>query len=347
MRNYLLIISITLILIREGHAQKMHVSAIAFYNFENLFDTLDDRKNWGDNEFLPGGVYNYTGDVYQQKLHNLASVISQLATDVTPDGPAIIGTAEIENEHVLADLVNQPALKGRYRFIHFDSYDSRGIDVAMLYNPEYFKVLHAEALYVDISKAGGVKGGKTRDVLYVKGILAGDTIHVFVNHWPSRRGGTSASEPLRAIAANVCKKAIDALTYNAEAKIILMGDLNDDPTDKSVTTVLGAKGSSSKVLSTHLYNPWVHYFKKGHGTLGHDDRWNLFDQIILSGSFLKKNGIDDKRWHYYKSEVFRKDYLLEKFGRYKGYPKRSFINNRWNNGYSDHLPVIVYLVKAP
>jgi len=325
----------------------MQVSAVAFYNFENLFDTSDDPKNWGDDEFLPTGTYNYTGKVYKEKLHNLATVISQLGTNITPDGPAIIGTAEIENDQVLKDLTQQPEIKGRYRFIHFDSYDSRGIDVAMLYNPAYFKVLHAKGLFVDISKTGDMKGGKTRDVLYVNGLLAGDTVHIFVNHWPSRRGGEAASAPLRAAAALVSKKIMDSLrAKNPDTKIILMGDLNDDPTNESVSLVLGAKGAINYVSNNELYNPWVWYYQKGYGTLGYDDRWNLFDQIIISGSFLKKNNKDQNHWEYYKSEVFKKDFMTEKFGQYKGYPKRSFSNNQWNNGYSDHFPTIVYFIKT-
>ncbi|HTN47270.1 MAG TPA: hypothetical protein VL098_13050 [Flavipsychrobacter sp.] len=330
------------------HAQKTaQICAVAFYNFENLFDTLDDPKNWGDDEFLPNGPYAYTGKVYQQKLDNLTAVISRMATDITPDGPAIIGTAEIENSRVLQELVQQPAIKECYKFIHFDSYDSRGVDVAMLYNPAYFKVLYARALYVDISKVGDMKGGKTRDVLYVRGLLAGDTVDVFVNHWPSRRGGEAASAPLRAVAARVAKNVMDSLTVqNPQARIILMGDLNDDPVSESITLVLGAKGDKEKVGSSGLYNPWVRYYKQGYGTLGYDDRWNLFDQIIISGSFLKRNHPGgSSHWEFYKSEVFKKDFMTEKFGQYKGYPKRSFSNNQWNNGYSDHFPTILYFTK--
>ncbi len=325
---------------------KMQISAVAFYNFENLFDTLDDPKNWGDNEFLSTGAYNYTGAVYRQKLSNLSTVISDLGAKTMSDGPAIIGVAEIENGHVLEDLVRQPLIKDKYSFIHFDSYDSRGIDVAMLYNPRYFKVLNAQGLRVYINNMKNSKEGRTRDILYVNGILVGDTLHLLVNHWPSRRGGEKASAPLRAAAASAAKKLIDSITSkNTQAKIILMGDLNDDPVSESVTKVLGAKGNIGKVAMNDLYNPWLNFYKKGIGTLGFDDRWNLFDQIMISGSFLKKNNTIEDSWLYYKSEVFKKDYLIEKFGRYKGYPKRSFVNNQWNNGLSDHLPTIIYFIK--
>ncbi|HRO41777.1 MAG TPA: endonuclease/exonuclease/phosphatase [Flavipsychrobacter sp.] len=326
-------------------AQKKNyqVSAIAFYNFENLFDTEDDPKNWGDDEFLPTGPYRYTQEIYEQKLHNLATVIKQLGTDVTPDGAAIIGTAEIENDKVLQDLTQQPEIKERgYKFIHFDSPDSRGIDVAMLYNPKYFKVLFARTLNTNISKFGE-KGGKTRDVLYVNGVLLGDTINVFVNHWPSRRGGEAATAPLRAIAASVSKRIIDSLkAINPRTKSIVMGDFNDDPIDLSITKVLGATGEKNKVGKKGLFNPFVNFYKSGIGTLGYDDRWNLFDQIIISGSFLHAS---ENEWKYYKAEVFNKEFLKNSFGRYKGYPHRSFDGNRWLNGYSDHFPTIVYFVK--
>lgn len=322
--------------------KQYQVMAIAFYNLENLFDPADDPKKF-DEEFTPGGVYHYTEQVYRQKLHNLATAIARLATDITPDGPAIIGHAEVENAKVLEDLVAQPEIKDRhYRIVHFESPDSRGIDVAMIYNPAYFTLLSAKALYTDISRFGE-KGGKTRDVLYATGVLAGDTTHVFVNHWPSRRGGEAASAPLRAIAARVSKRVIDSLmTINPATKVINMGDLNDDPVNESVTQVLGAKGDRAKVALNELYNPWLSFYKKGIGTLGYNDAWNLFDQIIISGAYLK--GAENS-WRFYKAEVFNKEFLKARFGPFKGYPHRSFNGTTWINGYSDHFPTIIYLVK--
>jgi len=320
---------------------EVQVGVIAFYNFENLFDTEDDPKNWGDNEFLADGLYNYTQEVYEQKLHNIATVLKDMAAEYTPDGPAVIGTAEVENSRVLTDLIKQPEIEGRYQFVHFDSRDRRGIDVALLYNPKYFKVISARSLKVDISKAD--RGKRTRDILFCSGIFAGDTLHFLINHWPSRRGGEAATAAFRHIAAAVCKKIADSLSAsNPASKIIIMGDLNDDPVNTSITEVLKAKSGKKNLNPADLYNPWNRFYKKGYGTLSWDDRWNLFDQIIITGSFMKYHS---KQWIYYKSEVFKKDYLLEKFGRYKGYPKRSFSNNQWNNGYSDHLPTMIYLVK--
>lgn len=344
MRSIIIILFCALFAITAmGQKKNYMVTAVAFYNFENLFDTEDDPKNWGDDEFLPSGPYKYTKTVFVEKLSNLATVINQLGTEVTPDGPALIGTAEIENDNVLAALVKQPLIKDKnYQFVHFDSPDSRGIDVAMLYNPKYFKVLNAQALNVNISESGE-KGGKTRDVLFVQGILSGDTVNVFVNHWPSRRGGEAASAPLRAIAAGVSKKVIDSLTaINPSTRVILMGDLNDDPTDASVAKVLGAKGDKKEIKKNGLYNPFVSFYKNGIGTLGYNDSWSLFDQIMISGAMIKEN---PEHWFFYKAEVFNKEFLKNKFGQYKGYPHRSFDGNNWINGYSDHFPTLIYLIK--
>ncbi len=329
-------------------AQKKNyqVLAVAFYNFENLFDTVDNPRKF-DEEFTPNGPYQYTSAIYHQKLHNIASVLAQLGTEMTPDGPALIGTAEIENETVLNDLARQPQIAARgYKNVIFDGPDARGINVALLYNPRYFKVLSAQGLKVDLRGVPGSdsKSGATRDVLWVTGVLAGDTTEVFVNHWPSRRGGEAASAPLRAFAANVAKRVIDsAVARNPHHRIILMGDLNDDPTSPSVAKVLGAVGKQEKVGPGGLYNPFVSFYNNGIGTLGYNDSWNLFDQILLSYGWLKAD--PTQHWKYYKAEVFNREFLKTKFGQYKGYPLRSFSGTTWLNGYSDHFPTVVYFVR--
>jgi hypothetical protein len=324
-------------------AQKKNyqVSAVAFYNLENLFDPADDPKKF-DEEFTPDGANHYTQEVYRKKLHNLSFVLSQLATEKNPEGPAIIGVAEIESEKVLRDLVAEPELKNRnLRIVHFESPDVRGIDVGMLYHPKYFKVLSAKALPVDITENG--KKEYTRDVLYVVGKMGNDTFHVFVNHWPSRRGGEAATVWKRAKAAEVSKKIIDSIVKNnPDAKAIVMGDLNDDPIDPSVAKTLGAIGDKSKVKPGGLFNPWLEYYKKGIGTLGYNDSWNLFDQIIVSYGFAQPQATG---WKFYKAEIFNRKFLKNQFGQYKGYPHRSFSGTTWIDGYSDHFPTIVYLIK--
>lgn len=329
-----------------AYAKNYQVASIAFYNVENLFDTLDDPyKN--DNDFLPKGTYNYTAKVYQKKLQNIAKVISGLATDKEskfqiPGGPAIIGLAEIENANVVYDLTQQQVLKERnYRILHFESPDYRGVDVGLIYRPDLFTVLGAQSLYVDITD--DKSKSKTRDVLYASGILAGDTIHILVGHWPSRSGGEAASMWKRERAARVCRNVIDSLQkINPEVKVVVMGDLNDDPVSPSVVKTLGATGDLSQVKATSMYNPWMAFYKKGIGTLGYNDSWNLFDQIIVSGGLVTNS---NKGWKYHKAEIYNRQFLVSQFGKYKGYPHRSFSGAKWMDGYSDHFPTMIYLLK--
>jgi hypothetical protein len=271
----------------------------------------------------------------------MAEVIVQLGTEYCPDGAALIGVCEVEDDKALKMLLSQTELKRRkYRFIRFDGPDRRGINVALLYNPTYFKTLEAKPININLKYAGG---GITRDVLLVKGILQGDTVFVLVNHWPSRSGGEAASAPKRAVAAEVNRQIVQQiLELNPNAKIIVMGDLNDDPVSPSVVDVLGTTGTISKAHDKTLYNPWVKFYKQGIGTLSHNDKWNLFDQIILSSAWLSSN---TGHWQYFQSSVFNKDFLITSFGKYRGYPHRSYSGNKWINGYSDHFPTIVYLIK--
>lgn len=344
MNNKLLFLVMCLILIGQvciAQKKNYHVSAVAFYNMENFFDPFDD-PNKNDEEFTPSGANHYTEEVYRQKVHNLAKVVKQLGTELNPDGPAIIGVAEIENGAVLEELSNQPELKERnYKYVWFEGPDPRGIDVALLYNPKYFSVIGAMPLSVSLSGTGGKE--ITRDILHVWGNMLGDTIHVLVNHWPSRRGGEAATAPKRATVAAVNKSIVDSMmNVNPNVKVFIMGDLNDDPVDVSVTNTLGANGDKSRVKHNDLYNPWVSFYKEGIGTLGYNNSWNLFDQIIISGALLDR---EIPLWSYYKAEVFNKEFLKEKYGEYKGYPHRSFSGGKWINGYSDHFPVLVYLIK--
>ena len=324
----------------SGCAQKPgtdgHDVTIAFYNCENFFDTVDNPAK-EDEEFTPEGKFHYTQKVYEQKVHNIATVIQSMDGN---DGPAIIGLAEIENNTVLNDLVNAPEIARRkYKFEWFDGPDPRGINVAMLYNPKYFRVLRSEPLHVDLT---GVQGKViTRDVLHVYGILDGDTIDVFVNHWPSRIGGEEESGPKRAITAMVVKDAIaSVMSKKPASKVIVMGDLNDNPDDKSVHEVLGAKYTQNEVPVSGLYDPWEDIYKTGIGTEEYQHSWNLFDQIIISGAFLK-NG--NHKLHYNKAEIFKPDFIIDHYKGHEGEPHRSFVGTHWINGYSDHFPVLLYL----
>lgn len=318
------------------------VACIGFYNLENFYDTIN-QPDVQDDEFTPGGAKNYTPAVYFDKIQQLTKVLSQIATDVSPDGLSMFGCAEIENESVLKDLIQQPEFKNRnYAVVHYDSPDLRGIDVGLIYNPKYFKVKHSEPVFVHLPDENA-RPHFTRDVLYVYGEYDGEPLHIFVNHWPSRRGGEEASAPFRALAAGVCKAKIDSITKkNPDAKIVVMGDLNDDPVSPSITQVLKATGTVDKVKRGGLYNPWTLMFNSGIGTLAYNDAWNLFDQIIISSAWLdkKQNG-----FFFKDARIFRKDFMINQNGHFRGYPKRTFDGNKYIGGYSDHLPTYIVLLK--
>ncbi len=319
------------------------VASIGFYNLENLFDTLD-TPDTNDADFLPGGRLIWNTEKYVSKQHNMAKVISQLGTELSPDGVAMLGVAEIENRKVLEDLVAQPELKSRkYQIVHYDSPDERGVDVGLLYQPKYFVPLGSKAVPVVLKDPKTGDKDFTRDILYVAGTFDGEPVHVMVGHWPSRRGGEAGSAWMRAAAAQVCKNLADSLKkVDPNAKIIVMGDLNDDPDNKSLTEVLKARRSTEDLRSDELYNPMYDQFKSGNGTLAYKDSWNLFDQIIVSKGFVnKKTG----GWQLYKAMVFRQPWLLQTEGAFRGYPFRTFVGDIFINGYSDHLPVFLYFLK--
>jgi len=312
--------------------------AVAFYNCENFFDIIDNpAKN--DDDFTPTGKYRYTLKIYEQKLHNIATV---LQTMTGKDGPAIIGMAEVENSTVLRDLLRQPEIARRaYKYVWYDGPDARGINVALIYRPSQFKLIKSEPLHVNIAGTGGK--ATTRDVLYVTGLLGGDTVHILVNHWPSRRGGEEASEGKRAIAAQVNKDAADKiLKKRPGAKILIMGDMNDNPDDKSITQILGAKTDQRQTTATGFFNPWAAYYSKGMGTEVYRRKWNLFDQILVSGGWLQGNKGQLK---YVRAEIYKPEFITDHYKGHEGEPKRSFANTRWINGYSDHFPVLIYLAK--
>lgn len=321
---------------------KYQVGVVAFYNLENFFDTINDPLT-DDDDFTPAGSNRYTAEVYQDKVRKLTQALSQIGTDITPDGFSLLGVAEIENDKVLQDLVAQPEFaKRNLQIVHFDGPDKRSIDPALLYNPKYFKVKHSQSLFVRMENGDGTLH-YTRDVLWVSGLYGGEMIHVFVNHWPSRRGGEEASAPARASAASVSKRVIDSLMQiDPNTKVILMGDLNDDPTSPSVAKVLGAKTNIKDVAKGGLYNPWNNFLKKGIGTLAYNDSWNLFDQIMFSSGWLDKN---QKGFFYKDAHIFNRNFMVTKTGKYKGYPMRTYDGAIYLGGYSDHFPTYCVLLK--
>lgn len=338
-RSLLLILLFCATTIVWAQERKYSVNAVAFYNLENLFDTEDDTDNPGDDEFLPISSYAWGSEKYGRKLDNLSRVISRLCREYCPLGPAVIGVAEVENRRVLQDLVAHEGLRDmNLRIVHQDSPDRRGIDVGLLYNPDLFTLDSYRIFPYTADDPRYV----SRDHLLVSGTLEGERLHIIVNHWPSRYGG-DASSHLREAAARGVNAILDSL-YIAEpdAKVVIMGDLNDDPVDKSVREVLGAKRNISDVRRHGLYNPMWKLYEKGIGSLAYQGKWSLFDQIIVSHSLLST---DRSGLTYQRAEVFNRDFLIRKEGRNKGYPHRTFSGSSFIDGYSDHFPVFIYLIK--
>jgi hypothetical protein len=324
--------------------KKFAVYGIGFYNLENLFDTCHDAgKN--DYEFLPDGTFKWTQEKYTHKLANMARVLSEMGTDKLPGvGCAAIGVAEVENERCLTDLCNQAPLKARgYRFVHEEGPDQRGIDCALLYNPSLFTVRSTRLVpYIYSLPQDSLRA--TRGFFVVSGTMADEHVTIIVNHLPSR-GASSFYREEGAAQLKAVKDSV--IAADAAVKVIVMGDMNDDPQDKSMAECLSAKRKISEVGEGDMYNPWWDVLASGTGTLTYKGAWNLFDQIILSPSLLdlgKKK--DYTSLKLFSHQIFRRDYLIQQEGPYKGSPLRTHGGGVWLNGYSDHLPTIVYLVKA-
>lgn len=340
-RFIIILFSVLLISITATAQRQVKVGCVGFWNFENLFDTEDDPAI-RDEEYTPKGSKAWTTEMYATKLDRLAEVVAQLGTEVTPDGVALLGVAEVENKEVLEDFVQHPRVaKRNYNIVHFDSPDRRGIDVALLYQPKYFSVTNSKALPLLIYNSDSTRRF-TRDVLLVSGKLDGDEIHVFVNHWPSRSGGEQASRAYREAGAAVVRKAVDSLLQiNPTSKIVIMGDLNDDPISSSVKQILNTERKVNKLDQGELFNPMEAFYRKGIGTLAYRDAWNLFDQIIISDGLVKpSNG-----YQFLKAHIFSQPFMVQKEGQFKGYPLRTHAGSQYLGGYSDHFPVYIFLVK--
>lgn len=339
------ILALCLVALGSSAQKKFAVYAVGFYNQENLFDTCHDEGK-KDYDFLPNGSYRWNGLKYSHKLRNMAKVLADMGTDVLPRnvGCALIGLSEVENDKALDDLTAQEPLKTRgYKYVHIEGPDMRGIDCALLYNPSLFTVKDT-ALHLYTPSKDMKPDFKTRGFLTVQGELAGEPLTVIVCHWPSRFSGSLYREH----AAEQVKSIKDSLLrVNPANKIIVMGDMNDDPTNKSMKDVLSAKPEIKDVKAGDMYNPWYNILaKEGTGTLFYSGSWNLFDQIVLSPNLLNKDGHKDfSTLKFFKNQIFRRDYLFNSEGKYKGTPKRTHAGGIWLDGYSDHLPVVVYLVK--
>jgi hypothetical protein len=352
---FLALLSVTL----SAQSKKYSIHTIAFYNFENLFDTNNDI-NTNDDEWTPNGAQHWTQEKYNQKLRNLSRVIAEIGTPENSNAPILVGCSEVENREVLEDLIKQDKIAGYdYGIIHFDSPDQRGIDVALLYQKKYFRPTSFTNIPLVIYKNNPVSEENTneeledieikteqknrvftRDQLLVTGFLENEEISIIVNHWPSRSGGEKASSPFREAAGRLNRKIIDSLQQiNPNAKVITMGDLNDGPFNKSIKIALGAVAKKSEVPELGVFNPFEEMASKGMGTLAFRDSWDIFDQIIMTKAFTKS---DFATFQFWKAGIFKRPYLIETSGKYKGYPLRNSLSEA---GFSDHFPVYVYLIK--
>lgn len=334
--------NISLIGAQEEKRFKIHT--VAFYNLENLFDTINDPLKFDERSPIME-IKGSRSEVYKQKVKNMARVLANIGADKANNSPAVIGVCEIENRDVLEDLVNDPLLLGKdYGIIHFEGPDERSIDVALLYQKALFKPIDSSSHELILYNGSSRKRDYTRDQLLVSGKLDGDLIHIIVNHWPSRSGGEARSRPKRVAAAKLNKRIIDSLqSIDPYAKIFTMGDLNDDPTNDSVKEVLKAKKEKDEVPFKGIYNPYEKMFtEKGWGTTAYRDALSLFDQIMMTKPLIED---DYSSFRFWKAGIYNPSYMFNKRGRYKGYPLRSFADGGFTNGFSDHFPVYVYLIK--
>lgn len=303
---------------------------IAFYNVENLFDTIDDPAI-NDDDFLPGSDKKWNTERYNKKLNDLAKVLASINKEEFPE---LIGLCEVENLSVLEDLVETEELAaGKYRIVHVDSPDKRGIDVALLYRASEFTAFSHDAILVN-------PGFETRDILYVNGKLGKEEVHLLINHWPSRIGGVKKSEPYRILAAEILKDIVDdILKEDAQAKIIIMGDMNDEPDNKSLAEVLEA---ASPDTIANLYNLMFPVKEQNEGSYYYQGNWNILDNLIVSESVLHGDGfvVNDEF-----GKIFHEPWMeyINKNGNML--PDRTYSGSYYNGGVSDHFPVYVQLEK--
>ena len=335
---------IAIVFLTGANAQQSYrAGVIAFYNLENLFDTID-TPGVDDEEFTPNGPDRWTSDKYWHKINNMALAISRIGEgDGWKGGPAVLGVSEIENRAVLEDLISNPLLKDSgYQIVHFDSPDKRGVDVALLYRPRFFRVTSSTSTPLFIYKEDGERI-YTRNQLVVSGMFDGEPMSFIVNHWPSRSGGEAASRPRRNAAADLTRHLTDSLlAINPQAKVVIMGDLNDDPINESLRKHLKAGANPDKLKQGELFNCMFPLYKKGIGSLYYRDGTNLFDQIIITPGLLGK---DYSTYKFYKAQIFNSPFLVQKDGQYKGYPLRTYVGTVFQGGFSDHFPVYIVIVK--
>lgn len=337
-----LLLPLTVLSFQDARNSRYQVRTVAFYNLENLFDTVNDSLTHDDDRTADGRDH-WTLEKYRDKIAKLARVLALIGSKVRKDSPDLIGLCELENLSVLQDLVtHEHLLPNDYGVIHFDSPDERGIDVALLYRKSCFVPFSIKSQRLILRDIDGYRD-YTRDLLIVGGMLEDMEIAILVNHWPSRSGGELQSRPYRIAAAQLNRHVIDSLKKeHPNIGLLLMGDFNDNPADISLRKVLGTKGERKALEASALYNPMEKLYSKGVGSLGYRDQWHLFDQILVSLELVAPNRGTYKFW---KAGVFNPPFLTTQEGPYKGYPFRTYASGRYQGGYSDHFPVYAYLIR--
>lgn len=307
--------------------------SIAFYNLENLFDTIHDKYTL-DKNYTSEGRLEWNHDRYIRKIQNLSKVISKIGGNNSKLPPIFVGVSEVENKTCLLDLINsEKLLSYKYDFVHYDSPDERGIDVAFLYQKKHFEIINSEAYVLYLTDEKNNRD-YTRDILLVKGNLFNELIYVIINHWPSRNKGINYSDRKRVKAAKLVHKIIaDIYLENENPNIIIMGDFNDQPNNNSI---------KNHLMTDDFFNPMIRLQEQKKGSVNFKGKWYLFDQIILSKSLL---GASLKSIKYKDVEIFDAYFLQEKSGKRKGSPKRTYIGKWHQGGYSDHFPVLAYFQK--
>jgi len=333
-------LSLLVFFFMEGYSQDALVPPVRlmFYNVENLFDPFDDSLT-NDDEYAPGGDRYWSWRRMTDKLNNISKVITAVGEW---DLPAIVGFCEIENRFVVHRLITEtPISKFNYQLVHRESPDKRGIDVALIYRPDKFEV--EEERFFRITNPDEPHR-TTREVLYVRGIIGNvDTLHVFVNHWPSKFGGELASEPGRIAAGETVKQKIDSIRiFNPNARIIVMGDFNDGPNSEAIVNALGAKTLKESIEKSGLFNLHQKYDGSGTGSLKYQGQWETIDMMIVSGGLLSRHhGV------YANPEggmIFSADFLQEEDEGFVGIcPFRTYIGFKYHGGFSDHLPIYLDL----
>lgn len=345
MKNLLFFILCALLLPFGGKAQQK-ICKVVFYNLENFFDTADD-PDIRDEEFTPGGAKKWSEGRYAKKLANIERVFYDMAA-LDKSYPAVIGVSEIENRNVLEDIVAAKKLApAGYRIVHHDSPDPRGIDVAFFYRPDMFTLEGERAVRAVVP---GRPEFRTRDILTMWGRLDGEAFLFMVAHWPSRLGGKEASEELRLALGRQMRAIADSVTrLRPDTRVVMMGDLNDDPTDRSVAEGVGAKPKAKELQAGDFFAPYAEMLKAGYGTLAYGDAWNIFDNILVSANLVNAG---KGQWRLLKAggskyygHIFRRSYMVQQQGQFKGYPLRTYVGNNFQGGFSDHFPVYVNIGK--